>query len=547
MLGCAACAENPSRATASGAPLAFYTVTGEIALSRHAQRTAALQYAIAAEHSNDPDLLRRALEVTFETSQPTLALQIARRWYRIDPRSVDSHRAAARAALALQQVDESAAQYRVLLTRSGTETTEFALLRTDLTSSENVFGARQVADRIATWFPASPEALRIAGLTQLRADDPVAAARSLEDALQGLPDATPEERQALAAARARARILAGNPDEPLRDGAERAHTDATASDRFQYALLLLTAQRDSQAIEQLRILSGDKQWRPEALRLMGLLEFQQGHLDAAATLFRRLLDTGRLLDDGYYYLALIADRNDDADGALRLYSQVQHGDNVFPAMVHAAAALYRHGAAPAAEQLLDRLLAEEPQREPEVIVARMRLYQDAGDWDRALGTLERGIADYPDDVELRYARVSVFEDQQRVDAALRELESVLKRRPDDPAAMNALGFTLAEHAMSLARAQRLIERAHRAAPRNYAILDSLGWIEFRRGHADLALPYLRMAYGGDRSADIAAHLGEVLWRLGKVDEANRLFTEASVMDADNKVLRATRRRLHAEN
>ncbi len=124
---------------------------------------------------------------------------------------------------------------------------------------------------------------------------------------------------------------------------------------------------------------------------------------------------------------------------------------------------------------------------------------------------------------------------------------MVKARPNDPAALNALGFTLADHTKNLSRARKLIERAHAAAPRNPAILDSLGWVYFREGRANEALPYLRAAWADDRDGDIAAHLGEVLWRLGSQDEAQKVWSEASAMDADNQLLKSTRHRLTSAN
>jgi Flp pilus assembly protein TadD len=127
--------------------------------------------------------------------------------------------------------------------------------------------------------------------------------------------------------------------------------------------------------------------------------------------------------------------------------------------------------------------------------------------------------DYPDSVDLRYARASAYEEQGRLTAALRELTTLVNARPDDPAALNALGYTLADHSRELPRARKLIERAHAAAPKNAAILDSLGWVMFRQGHNAEAEAYLRVAYAEDRGGDIAAHLGEVLWQMGRSADA----------------------------
>ena len=531
------------------APQSFYTVTGEIALARQEPRVAALQYATAAAHETDPAILQRATEVTAETLQPSLMAGVAARWLFLNPRSLDAQRAAARAALALDKVDEAAAHYRIVLLNSpmGVDA-EFAGLETDLGADENVFGAHQLADRLASYFPTSPSALRVQGLAALRADDPAAAVHSLTSALA--IDGTAETQSAhkeLAQTLLRARILAGDVEEPLSAALNQLKADESPTNRFNYVALLMTAQRLPEATAQLEILARNPESMAVALRLLGLLEFQQGHFDASSARFRQLLTTGKFGDDAFYYLALIADRNGDAERALRFYSQVQKGENVLPALLRAAALLHTHGAAGAADELLDRLIEDEPQRAPEILTARARMYAQSSELPKAFAVLEKGALEYPDSVELHYATASVYEEQGRISAALRELSLVVKARPNDPAALNALGFTLADHAKELSRARKLIERAHAAAPKNAAILDSLGWVLFRQGRGVEALPYLSAAYANDHDGDIAAHLGEVLWQMGRQDEAQRIWAEASALDADNHLLKSTRHRFTAAN
>jgi tetratricopeptide (TPR) repeat protein len=495
--------------------------------------------------------LQRATEVTAETLQPSLMAGVAARWLYVNPRSLDAQRAAARAALALYRVDEAAAHYRIVLLNSpeGVEA-EFAGLETDLDSDENVFGAHQLADRLATYFPTSSSALRVQGLAALRADDPAAAVHSLTSALEiemrNSVEAKPARKE-LAQTLLRARIMAGDVEEPLNGALAQLKAEDSPTNRFNYVALLMTAQRLPEATEQLEILARNADSTAVALRLLGLLEFQQGHFDAASARFKQLLRSGKFTDDAFYYLALIEDRNGDAEGALRFYAQVRSGENVLPALLRAATLLHTHGAAGAADELFDRLIEDEPQRAPEILTARARMYAQSSELPKAFAVLEKGALEYPDSVELRYATASVYEEQGQVSAALRELSSVLKARPNDPAAMNALGFTLADHDKELSRARRLIERAHAAAPKNAAILDSLGWVLFRQGHATEALPYLNAAYGDEHDGDIAAHLGEVLWQLGRQDEAQRIWSEAGALDADNHLLKSTRHRLTSTN
>ncbi len=613
---CAACAGPPVVPVPIEKAEVFDTVTAEIALKRGEPRTAALQYAAAAQGATDLSLIAHASEVTSECLQPSLTAAIAVRWLSLDPKSPDAHRAAAHAALELGRIDESAREYRIVLSSSprGTDA-ELKQLETELEASDDVFAARRLLDRLAADFPSSAAALRLQGLAALRADDPAAAVGDFSRALALIPAAASQEsagksheaksneaksqeaksdeaksdeaksdeaaktnqaakgNQAAAAGDEtataskevtsnepvdadetrrelqqglwRARILAGDPEEPLEQARALALRDATPANVLDYALLLLAARQDQAAVAQLETLARDSASHAVALRLRGLIEFQNGDLDAAARRFTELLTMGKFVDDAFYYLGLIAERHADLEKALRLYAQVQNGDNAAAALLRASAILQTHGAAPAAQEILDHLIEDEPARAPEVFAARAKIYADAGDARQALAVLDRGIELYPDSVDLRYAIATTDEEAGRVGAALHELDQVLKQRPDDPAALNAYGYTLADHNRKLGQARVLIERAYAAAPRNAAILDSLGWVLYRQGHDDRALPYAAQAYAEDRGADIGAHYGEVLWHLGRHEEADQVWTEAARADADNRLLNETRRRLHA--
>jgi tetratricopeptide (TPR) repeat protein len=147
---------------------------------------------------------------------------------------------------------------------------------------------------------------------------------------------------------ARARIMAGDAEQPLAQAQNSVERDNTPANRLDYVLLLMAAQRDAAALQQLEILRHNTEYAPVALRLLGLIEFQEGHLDAATARFADLLRTEKYLDDAFYYLGLIADRHNDPEHALRLYAEVQSGENAVPALLRATTILQTHGAAPAA-------------------------------------------------------------------------------------------------------------------------------------------------------------------------------------------------------
>ena len=244
-------------------------------------------------------------------------------------------------------------------------------------------------------------------------------------------------------------------------------------------------------------------------------------------------------------LGRIAERSGDEQAALRLYARVEDGDNVLAAMLRAAQLLRRSGAIQESELLLDGLLADAPRRAPQILAARAQLYADADDAAHGLEVLRQAIDVYPDVIELRFKRAELLEASRQWRAALKEMEALQRRRPDDPATLNALGYTLADHALQLSRARRLIELAHAQAPQSAAILDSLGWVLYRQGRPAQALPHLTAAFAVDRGAETGAHLGEVLWMLNRREAALQVWEQARREDPGDRVLRATLARLKA--
>jgi tetratricopeptide (TPR) repeat protein len=131
-----------------------------------------------------------------------------------------------------------------------------------------------------------------------------------------------------------------------------------------------------------------------------------------------------------------------------------------------------------------------------------------------------------------------------------EMERLLRRliaaKPDYHHAYNALGFSLAERNVRLDEARQLITKALEFAPDDPFIVDSLGWVEFRSGRFDEALRLLQTAFQKRPDAEIAAHMGEVLWTLGQRDKALAVWKKAAEINPDNETLLETTRRLQGK-
>lgn len=164
------------------------------------------------------------------------------------------------------------------------------------------------------------------------------------------------------------------------------------------------------------------------------------------------------------------------------------------------------------------------------------LHQRADDAAGELDAFERGLAAYPDDGALLYARGLAWERRDDVARAEADLRKILVAEPENVAALNALGYTLADRTTRYKEALALIDRARTADPDNPAIVDSYGWVLYRMGRTKEALVQLRRAWALVKDPEIAAHVGEVLWVSGKQDEARRYFDEARRLDPDNRAL-----------
>jgi len=235
-------------------------------------------------------------------------------------------------------------------------------------------------------------------------------------------------------------------------------------------------------------------------------------------------------------VAEFLERNDEA---LEWYRGVPGGRQRWTARLRAANVLHELKRSDEAFQSLRELQSDasapdDARRDGYLMEAALR--QEDGNDAEELSAYERGLAAFPDESELLYARALSWERRDNIARAEADLRKILVAEPDNIAALNALGYTLADRTTRYQEALELIDRARIAEPDNAAIIDSHGWVLYRLGRIEDALVELRRAFALQRDAEIAAHLGEVLWVAGKRDEARKYFDEAHRIDPDNRAL-----------
>jgi tetratricopeptide (TPR) repeat protein len=235
--------------------------------------------------------------------------------------------------------------------------------------------------------------------------------------------------------------------------------------------------------------------------------------------------------------------------ALDWYKQVPETDeHWFEAQVRSVLLLDGDGKTAEAETRIHQLQAragDDAKALGDVYLIEADLLHKHGNGEQAVLVYDRGLHAMPDDTRLLYARALLNDDLNHVDAAVRDLRRLLELKPNDADALNALGYTLADRTENQKEALSLIEKALVLKPDEPAILDSLGWVQYRLGRMDEAVIHLRTAFAKQPDAEIAAHLGEVLWVSGDKDEAKKVWEQGRKKDAQNKVLLDTIKRLES--
>jgi pentatricopeptide repeat protein len=244
-----------------------------------------------------------------------------------------------------------------------------------------------------------------------------------------------------------------------------------------------------------------------------------------------------------FHLAEIAEESGRLPLALERYRAVPEGQRGWLAQLRVASVLGKMKRLDEGRRHLADLPAVTIDQRVQVRQAEAQLERDAQDQPGAYAILDKALGEHPDQPDLLYDAAMVAEKMDRIDLAESHLRRVVELRPDNAQAWNALGYTLVDRTNRYAEGLEYIERAHKLAPDDAFILDSMGWAHYRLGKLDEAERYLRRAIAGRPDAEIAAHLGEVLWVKGERERAREIWQTQLKMAPDNPVLLETVRRL----
>ena len=511
-------------------------LVGEFALQAGRLKEAAAAYLEAARAAEDAELASRATRIALLAKDDARTAQALALWKRLAPPEDALALRGAEAVLALRRNDTATAraQLNALLAAPGEDGWKQALAVLSTGTREpaqavpilrRLIDEGRIPDHLPAW-------LAFGGLAQ-QLEQPQLAERVVDEVVRRFPG---EPRVGLL--RANQLREAGRTDEAraaLRELEPKLAGDATlrrllADEYFRlrdYAeaeRLLAAGPQDEQTIAQRAALLAQAEDKAGLARL-----YEESKADAARP------DPGRRL-----LLGRMAEFLERHAEALDWYEGVPGGPQRWQARLRSANVLHELDRK---REAYDRLRAiqsdasaeEEVRRDAYLLEAA--LYQKDGETAAEMDAYARGLAAFPDEPEILYARALSYERQDDIPRAEADLRRILVIDPDNVAALNALGYTLADRTTRYQEALELIDRARAAEPESGAIVDSYGWVLYRLGRHKEALVELRRALTLQKDPEIAAHLAEVLWVSGQREEAMKYFEMARKLDPENRALR----------
>lgn len=559
MMACSSVQKSPSLSARDSAPLPVESVAGEapdgdleatdpgvmyhvfsaeVLGAEGDFSAAAAEYLEAALISADPEIAERAARVAVSAGEWQMVALASDRWAMLDSTSLDARELAAGSRL--REGDYVGAEYQLarILELTATDSAHgWRIIIALLAPANDQVRANKVLDNLLKDFDAESNVDALFARSQLaaRTGDLGKAAELINRAIVLEPG-----KADLYAWSGRLAVNNGNPSLALKRYRQAWQVDSQDQVIAMAYAELLKQNDDITTAQSVLAQLPDK---PEMRFARVIFALDAGDRKGAELLYEGFASAQYPDDSGTaFHAAQSAELLDFPDQAINWYKQVT-GERSLRATMRQAFLLADLGEIEKARNLLARLrirtdsgiLSQSYQAEAQIL-------QDAGRRDEAFQVLSGALEALPEDIPLRYARALLAVGLGQMVLAESDFRQIISVQPDNAAAINALGYTLADLTDRYDEAEKLISRAYELEPGDASIIDSMGWIAYRLGRLKVAEGYLREAWKKLRNAEIAAHLGEVLWASGQKHEARSLWELGIQMDSDNEILIETMQR-----
>ena len=527
--------------TSANAEFVYKYLLGEVAMQRGETTLASQLFLDLAKQTLDPRLAERAARAAVFANQPGIALQAATLWAELDPGSQEAQQASSQLLIASGNLKEAKPHMQKLLAQEDKRANGFLYLNGLLANQKDKNEVLKVITELAAPYPKLPEAHFSVAQAALIADKPDVAQKELDTANKQRPG------WELGAQMQGQMLLKASPDKAIDfyQGFLKQYPKANYV-RMAYAKTLVSQKRFAEAKPEFIKLVESSNGNPEVSAVVGLLSLESNDYPMADKYLQQSISSGfKDPEQLYGYLGRSAERQKDDAKALNWYDKIQGGEHYLDGRLSAASVIARTKNVDAAIKMLDEVDELAPEQQILVIQTEANMLSMAKRNQESFYLLDKAASTWPDSAEIVYDHAMAAERVGKYDIMETGLRKLIKAKPDFAAAYNALGYSFADRNVKLPEARALLETAVKLAPDDHYMLDSLGWVHYRLGNLDKAADFLRKAYAVQADPEIAAHLGEVLWKQGKLEEAKKLWASALKDFPENDVLLATTKKFNS--
>ena len=495
-----------------------------------------LESAVAvAKASKDQRLVRKATALALQLNKFEQSAEMARLWSELMPDSREPTQVLVIALTAAGDQKQALAAAVSLIEQQDSIETGVRTVAGLMNRQRNAEAAVRLFQDITDLWPDLPQAYMSLSYVARAYDQEQLGRDALEKALEIKPDWDE-------AAVAKVDYLVSDDQTAAATAFVEQYLDENPNSQIMLVrssrLLAVQEQYDA-AWDQLKSTLRSKEVDAPTLYFAAILAAEVGQERRVTGYLERAVEKDPGFDRARMYLAARYADEQDFEAAFDQYQQVSDPSLSEDAMIQMVMVTEETRGTDEALSFLERMDIQSQGQYLKYVLTRHELLVRDRRLDEAYGFMNDALQDVPGNQSLLYARGLVAAELRLVDVMEADFKSLIKIEPENASALNALGYTLADQTDRLQEARGYIGRALELRPKDPYIMDSMGWVEYRLGELDEARNLLTEAYQVNGDVEIAAHLGEVLWELGEAEKARDVWLEAIGVDSDNPILLET--------
>lgn len=263
------------------------------------------------------------------------------------------------------------------------------------------------------------------------------------------------------------------------------------------------------------------------LRLLLGLYMEQGNWEKSENLLKNYLEKHKDQPEFLFYLGLTLEYKNKPNDALKIYKEISPKSLWFFEAQKRIIKILRKRDLNEAKAYLEEL-SKVDFKEKSFYVFLSHAYEDLDLCERGIEVAKIGLMSHPEDPDLLLSLASNYACLENYEEVLKIVEALLKKFPEDAYVLNFVGYSLVELNRDLERAEKLLLKADQLKSDDPYILDSIGWLYFKKGDLEKAKNYLQKAMEKAKEDEptIWFHFAEVYLKLGEKEKACDLLKKA---------------------